>query len=422
MVKIYYKQERKRAFLLENMTRKKTQEEVAQFFASKGHILIGGYEGKDKKVEYRCKCGKEGCYVTAHNARRPEWAGCAECAKKQQQETCLKKYGAKNPFGNKEIQEKAKKTIIEKYGTEFVSRNAEVKKKTAETNIKKYGAACSLANKKVREKAKRTCLEKYGADSAIKIPEFRKRIGETNEKRYGAKNVFASQEIKEKIKKNLKEKYGVEHNMQRPKVYQKARDTCKERLGTDFPMQNSDVKEKSKATCNRKFGVDYPMQNEEVKGKTVASNLERFGERNAMQNSEILEKQQRAAFRYKTYTFPSGRQMDYQGYEHFAIDLLLKRGIPEENIHNPLKKGIRIPYTFKEKNRLYNPDIFVDSLNLLVEVKSSWTYKGKKEYKELCLFKLSACREQGYKTLLLVFSESGEILKEKSLDKLLFSE
>lgn len=335
------------------MTRKKTQEEVAQFFASKGHILVGKYEGKDKKVEFRCKCGKEGCYVTAHNARRVEWAGCDECAKKQQQETCLKKYGSRSSLGNKEIREKAKKTNIEKYGTEFVTRNAEIKKKTAETNIKKYGAACSLANKKVREKAKRTCLEKYGADSAIKIPEFRKRIGETNEKRYGAKNVFASQEIKEKIKKNLKEKYGVEHNMQRPEVFTKA---------------------------------------------------------------------QKAKYKIKTYTFPSGRQMDYQGYEHFAIDLLLKRGIPEENIHNPLKKGIRIPYTFKEKNRLYNPDIFVDSLNLLVEVKSSWTYKGKKEYKELCLFKLSACREQGYKTLLLVFSESGEILKEKSLDKLLFSE
>nr|WQM86809.1 homing endonuclease [Marseillevirus cajuinensis] len=134
------------------------------------------------------------------------------------------------------------------------------------------------------------------------------------------------------------------------------------------------------------------------------------------------EKCYQAAFHLKTYTFPSGRQMDYQGYENFAIDLLLKRGVPEDNIHNPLKKGIRIPYIFKEKNRFYNPDIFVDSLNLLVEVKSSWTFNGKEEYKDLCLAKLSACREQGYKTLLLVFSESGEILKEKLSDKLLFSE
>nr|WRK65287.1 CsrMutH archaeal HJR family nuclease [Marseillevirus futianmevirus] len=357
------------------MTRKKTQEEVAEFFASRGHFLVGKYKGKDKKVEYRCKCGKEKCFVTPHSARRPEWAGCSECAKKQQQETCLKKYGSKNPFGSKEIREKVKKTVIERYGTEFVTQNPEVKK-TAETNMKKYGAACSLANKEVREKMKQTILEKYGVDSTHKIPGVKERAEGTNEKRYGARNVFASQEIKEKIKRNLKEKHGVEHNMQRPEVYQKARDTCKERLGTPFPLQNP----------------------------------------------EVLEKQQKAAFRLKTYTFPSGRQMDYQGYENFAIDLLLERGVPEDNIHSPLKKGIHIPYTYRDKNRIYNPDIFVDSLNLLVEVKSSWTYKGKKEYKELCLFKLSACREQGYETLLLVFSDSGEILKEKLSDKLLFSE
>lgn len=358
------------------MTRKKTQEEVAQSFALKGHFLVGKYEGKDKKVEYRCKCGKEGCYVTPHTVRRPEWAGCAECAKKQQQETCLEKYGSKSSLGNKEIREKAKKTNIKKYGTEFVSRNAEVKKKIAETNIKKYGATSSMKNAEVKAKANATNLKKYGSICPLNDPKVKKKAQET-----------------------LQINYGVDH-----------------------PMKIEGIKEKMKETCIKKYGVPYVTMTEQCKKKCKETSLEKYGVEFPMQNPEVFTKTQKARYKIKIYTFPSGRQMDYQGYEHFAIDLLLKRGIPEENIHNPLKKGIRIPYTFKEKNRLYNPDIFVDSLNLLVEVKSSWTYKGKKEYKELCLFKLSACREQGYKTLLLVFSKSGEILKEKSLDKLLFSE
>lgn len=358
------------------MSKRKTQEEVSIFFANKGHTLTGEYKNKDTKVSYACKCGDGPFYVVLRTAMREMWAGCPKCAKKQKDETCLARYGSIHPLRNAKVMDKVKKTCMEKYGVVNPFESPEIKEKIRKTCMEKYGATSSMKNAEVKAKANATNLKKYGSICPLNDPKVKKKAQET-----------------------LQINYGVDH-----------------------PMKIEGMKKKMKETCMKKYGVPYVTMTEQCKKKCKETSLEKYGVEFPMQNPEVFTKTQKARYKIKTYTFPSGRQMDYQGYEHFAIDLLLKRGIPEENIHSPLKKGIRIPYTFKEKNRLYIPDIFVDSLNLLVEVKSSWTYKGKKEYKELCLFKLSACREQGYKTLLLVFSESGEILKEKSLDKLLFSE
>lgn len=60
--------------------------------------------------------------------------------------TCLKKYGVKNPFANKNVQ-----------------------KKIRDTNLKKYGVEFSLQNYEVREKGKNTCLEKYGVENYGKL-------------------------------------------------------------------------------------------------------------------------------------------------------------------------------------------------------------------------------------------------------------
>jgi hypothetical protein len=64
-----------------------------------------------------------------------------------------------------------------------------------------------------------------------------------------------------------------------------------------------------KNTCMQNYGVEYPMQ-----------------------NAEIAEKAMLSGFKYKNYILPSGKIINYQGYENFAIEHFIKAGVSEENI------------------------------------------------------------------------------------------
>lgn len=88
----------------------------------------------------------------------------------------------------------------------------------------------------------------------------------------------------------------------------------------------------------------------------------------------------------KTYAFPSGKEVYIQGYENYAIDLLLKK-YPEEDIiveRANIKNEIGdIMYIDKDnKEHIYFPDIYIKSENLVIEVKSKYTYNVHKEINE----------------------------------------
>jgi hypothetical protein len=80
-------------------------------------------------------------------------------------ETCLKKYGVKNPLQNKEVHDRQFKTMqtnnMKKYGRKSTRGLPETNKKTIESKIIKYGEDYS---KKFLEKAKKTCIKKYGVE------------------------------------------------------------------------------------------------------------------------------------------------------------------------------------------------------------------------------------------------------------------
>lgn len=74
----------------------------------------------------------------------------------------------------------------------------------------------------------------------------------------------------------------------------------------------------------------------------------------------------------KTFTFPSGKIVTIQGFEHFAIAELLDKGIAEDDICVDDNRPV-IPYIFDGKTLNYEPDIFIKSKNILIEVKSTYT-------------------------------------------------
>ena len=109
-----------------------------------------------------------------------------------------------------------------------------------------------------------------------------------------------------------------------------------------------------------------------------------------MQNAESAEKHLHSTFKTKKYKLPSGKIIDYQGYENFALNELFKNEkIVEEDIITNRKDVPEIWYLDKNgKKRRHYVDIFIPSQNRCIEVKSSWTNQAKnnviekKEYAE----------------------------------------
>ena len=114
----------------------------------------------------------------------------------------------------------------------------------------------------------------------------------------------------------------------------------------------------------------------------------------------------------KEYNLPSGNILNYQGYENFALDKIIKEWkVDEIDIITSRDNVPEIWWVDKEgKERRYFVDIFIPSKNLIIEVKSSWTNSLNKDK---IISKLNASRELGFNTLLWVFNDKGKLIYEE---------
>lgn len=106
-----------------------------------------------------------------------------------------------------------------------------------------------------------------------------------------------------------------------------------------------------------------------------------------------------------------------QGYEPIIIDAIRKH-VNDSDITLPGKHEHYIYIDSNGVSRMYFPDIIIKDANLIIEVKSGFTYNAHKTNTEL---KLSYCRKRGFKTLLIILnarqSRNGELEGfEKLLD------
>jgi hypothetical protein len=119
-----------------------------------------------------------------------------------------------------------------------------------------------------------------------------------------------------------------------------------------------------------------------------------------------MEKSSKNAYKLKDYTLPSGNIIKIQGYENYALDELLQDGILEEDIINGCKNVPEIWYEDEnnKKHRHY-VDIFIQSQNRCIEIKSTWTAEKKKD----CIFlKKEAGKQLGYNYEIWVYNGKGE--------------
>lgn len=167
-------------------------------------------------------------------------------------------------------------------------------------------------------KYKVTCLNKYGVDNISKLQTTHDKIRETNVERYGVTSYTKLDSFKEEHKDKMLFKYGV----------------------TSF-SKTKDFIYKQKETCLKKYGVE-----------------------NASQCSEIFSKQQ---------------QSRYSIHKHDKIDLYYQGSYEKDfldNYYNKIEivKPDSINFIFENKNKVYHPDFYLPKYNLIVEIKSSYTY------------------------------------------------
>jgi len=174
---------------------------------------------------------------------------------------------------------------------------------------------------------------------------------QTNLKKYNVENPFQSEEIKEKIKQSFIEHYGVDNN-----------------------MKSSKGRKEFKKSMMKNHGVEWPLQ-----------------------NKEILEKSQKSAKTIKQF---KDTDLWYQG--SYELDFLEKY----YEIFPDIKRGPSIKYKYKEKNKVYHPDFYIPSKNLIIEIKSSWTLTVDLEIKE----KKKATISNGFKYLMILDKNYNKIL------------
>jgi hypothetical protein len=128
---------------------------------------------------------------------------------------------------------------------------------------------------------------------------------------------------------------------------------------------------------------------------------EKYGVYHPMQRPEVLERFLRKRYKFKLFTFPSGSTVYVQGYEHKILQFLIDVGISESDIIVDHQKIPRIKYNFENKERIYFPDIYVKSKNLIIEVKSIYTYNSNLE---MNLAKELATKENGFEFCFTILS------------------
>ena len=277
--------------------------------------------------------------------------------------------------------------------------------------IEKTGIYCkTCAQQNKLKKTKETCLEKYGVEHTRNAEHVKEKTKQTCLEKYGVEYSFQNEKVKNKIKETCIQRYGVENACQNKDVREKCKNTCLEKYGVEYISQTHYYKQKYNLTILTKYGVKHISQNEDIKQKKIETSLKKYGVEYPIQNPEVLDKNIKRCYKTKNYTFPSGKIIYVQGYEHLALDELInKEYISENDIVTGAKNVPTIWYIGTDgKNHRHYVDIFIPTQNRCIEVKSTWTAKINNHNIYL---KQEAAKKLGYKYEIWIYNEKKNKIK-----------
>ena len=105
------------------------------------------------------------------------------------------KYGRSKSCGCQSMKIR-KETNLKKYGVEHAHQNKEISDRKKATDLKKFGGP-SLSNNLIREKAKKTMLEKFGVEYYSKHADFNQKKNTTMIEKFGVEHYTQSEQGKQ---------------------------------------------------------------------------------------------------------------------------------------------------------------------------------------------------------------------------------
>lgn len=197
------------------------------------------------------------------------------------------------------------------------------------------------------------------------------------------------------------------------KYWSKLSDEEKEAVGRKIvETRNSrydmkDMLNKREKTYEEKYGMDVHSFYTKMMSNRWA---------NATDEQRLAPGTRNNGSHWKQYEYQlDGKIVKVQGYERFVLDHL-KEFFEEKDMKVGRTEVPTIYYVgIDKKKHRYFPDIFIESHNLLIEVKSPWTYNSQKETTHK---KLAACEEEGFNVLLVVWNIKTPLDAERSKNEL----
>ena len=212
----------------------------------------------------------------------------------------------------------------------------------------------------------------------------------------------------ERRKKTNNAKFGNDFPAQNERIMQKMINTNQIRYKADNPFQNAEIQQKIKDTNQIRYGKNHGTQTEEVRQKFTNTMQERYNVDHALQIAEISTKALQNSFKSKPFTFPSGNIIQVQGFEPFALEVLVEQGNQFEDITTDRTQVPEIWYkTEDDKKHRYFCDILLHNEDKIIEVKSDWTYKQGEEI--IIPLKAQACIDAGFEFEIWIFDKKKNL-------------
>ena len=292
---------------------------------------------------------------------------CSKCREIKKKELYLIKFGVDNPMKLDSVKNKIKNNNIKKYGVVNVFQIDEVKKKIKETCLEKYGVENPNKSFYIREKTKKTCLEKYGVENPLQNEDILKKSKETCLEKYGVDSYMRTKEFRKKSKDYLL--------LNKVELIKKRSNTNVKKYGFVNVFQLEHIKEKIKKTCIEKYGVEHPSQNENIflKGQNIRFKIEKYKDSNIYSQGSY--------------------EKDFLENFYDIVDI---------------KRSKSFIYFYNDNKHYYHPDYYLPKFNLIVEIKSKYTYELEL-YQNMA--KRQACLDEGYDYIFIIDKNYTEINK-----------
>lgn len=369
---------------------KYTYEQVKQEFEKRGlKLLETTYKNNKTKMKCICSCGEEIEKCLDKLFSNPKCKKCGYIDRKDPQKYSLDQ--VKEIFENNGCEFLDEKYVNNQHRHNYKCECGETKIITLTGFM--YGQRCKQCGIKKRSQTRRTpfdeVLELFTENNCEFLDKiyvnkhhlhnFKCECGETSKIRVANfENGTRCKDCGNDSRKTTNlEKYGHITPLQNAEIKAKTISTNIERYGCENPFGNEDIKNKIKETNLEKYGSESPMQNTEVQAKARETNLEKYGCENPMQNSEIAERSTKSSIKFKEFVMPSGNIVKVQGYEDKALTILLEK-YKEDELVISRSSVPEVWYLLDGKYHRYYCDIFIPKENLMIEVKSLYTFKNLK--------------------------------------------